>query len=168
MKLAASKTDESMYLLRRNNKVHGIICVVVNDLCMVGDSIATKEFQKLKERFSFGKWSQESRTFCGRDITRTSEGGSPIHQLKNVNNIEEITIPKDLMDHDLVDAKLITELRSRIGQALYVARESRPDIACSVSMLAQTLPNPCIQDIKDANECIRRWKEKSNHYFEIY
>ena len=42
IKHTASKTDESMYLLQRNHKIHGIICVVVDDLCMVGDSIAMK------------------------------------------------------------------------------------------------------------------------------
>ena len=114
VKFTASKIDDSMYLLRRNNKVHVIICVVVDDLCTVGDSIATEDFEKLKERFSFGKWSQESGTFCGRDITRTSEGGFRINQQKKVDNIEEITIPKDLTDHDLADATLIKELRSRI------------------------------------------------------
>ena len=67
----------------------------------------------------------------------------------------------------MADPKLIKQLRSRIGQALYVARESRPDMACSVSMLAQTLPNPSIQDIKDANKFIRQWKQKSNHFLEI-
>ena len=48
MKLTASKTDESMYLLKKGNKLHGIVCVVVDDLCMVGDDLAMKEFEKLK------------------------------------------------------------------------------------------------------------------------
>ena len=67
----------------------------------------------------------------------------------------------------MVGPKLIKELRSRIGQGLYVARESRPDMACAVSMLAQTLPIPTIQDIKDANKCIRQWKQRSDCYLEI-
>ena len=98
------------------------MCVVVDDLCMVGDSIAMKEFERLKKEFSFGKWNQESGTFCGRDITRTNGGGFQITQQKQVYNIDEINIPKDLLDHDLADSKLIKELRSRIGQALYVAK----------------------------------------------
>ena len=53
MQLTASKTDESMYILKRDNKLHGIICVVVDDLCMVGDPLAMKEFEKLKKEFSF-------------------------------------------------------------------------------------------------------------------
>ena len=44
MKLTASKTDESMYLLKKGNKLHGIVCVVVDDLCMVGHDLAMKEF----------------------------------------------------------------------------------------------------------------------------
>ena len=85
MKLTAGKTDESMYLLKRKHKLHGIIRVVVDDLFMVGDSLAMTEFEKLNKEFSFGKWNQESGTFCGRDITRTSDGGFRITKTK-VNN----------------------------------------------------------------------------------
>ena len=77
--MTASKIDESMYLLKRDNKVHGIICVVVDDLCMCGDAFAMKEFQKLQERFSLGKWSHDTGTFCGRDIIRTKDGGFRIN-----------------------------------------------------------------------------------------
>ena len=125
MKLTASKTDESMYLLKRGNKLHGIDCVVVDDLCMVGDDLAMKEFEKLKTEFSFGKWNRESGTFCGRDITRTEDGGFRISQQKKVDGLEDITIPKGVVDHEMAGPRLIQELRTQIGQGLYVARESR-------------------------------------------
>ena len=41
------------------------------------------------------------------------------------------------------------------------------DMACAVSMLAQTLPSPTIQDIKEPNKCIRQWKQRSDRYLEI-
>ena len=85
MKLTASKTDESMYLLKKGNKLHGIVGVVVDDLCMVGNDLAIQEFDKLKIEFSFGKWNRESGTFCGRDITRIEDGGFRISQQKNVD-----------------------------------------------------------------------------------
>ena len=99
--------------------------MVVDDLCMVGDDLAMKEFEKLKTEFSFGKWNQESGTFCGRDITRTEDGGFRISQQKKVDGLEEITIPKGVVDNEMAGPRLIQELRSRIGQGLNVARESR-------------------------------------------
>ena len=107
------------------------------------------------------------RYFLWKGHTRTNEGGFRITIQKKADNIDEINIVKDLSDHDLADSKLIKELRSRICQALYVARESRPDMACSVYMLAQTLPNPYIQDLKDANKFIWQWKQKADHFLEI-
>ena len=121
----------------------------------------------MKTEFSFGKWNRESGTFWGRDITRTEDGGFRISQQKKVDGLEEITILKGVVDHEMAGPRLIQELRSRIGQGLYVARESRPDMACAVSMLAQTLPSPTIQDIKEANKCIRQWKQRSDRYLEI-
>ena len=49
MKMIASKIDESLYVLKRRTKVHGIMCVVADDLCMVGDEFAMKEFQGLQD-----------------------------------------------------------------------------------------------------------------------
>ena len=120
--LTASKTDESMYLLKRNDKVHGVICVVVDDLCMVGDQTAMREVQKLKKRFSFGKRSYDTGTVCGRDIIRTEGGGFRINQQKKVSALEEIDLDKGLLDAGPADEKLIKELRSRVGQALYILR----------------------------------------------
>ena len=73
-------------------------------------------------------------------------------------------IEKGLLASAPADAKLIKELRSRVGQELYIARETRPDMACAVSMLAQSLPLPTIQDIKDANRCINQWKQNGRPF----
>ena len=74
---------------------------------------------------------------------------------------------KGLLDAGPADEKLIKELRSRVGQPLYIARETRPDMACAVSMLAQTMQSPTIQDIKNANKYIKQWKQKEGQFLEI-
>ena len=63
-------------------------------LCMVGDDLVMKEFEKLKKELSFGKWNRESGAFGGRDITRIEDNGFRISQ--QVDGLEEITV------HDMV------------------------------------------------------------------
>lgn len=54
-----------------------------------------------------------------------------------------------------------TELhKSKIGQILWVARQSRPDIVCDISMLASGTKDATVQTLHCTNKLIRNLKSE--------
>ena len=49
-------------------------------------------------------------------------------------------------------------LRSKIGQILWVARQTRPDVMCDVSILASSTKHATVQTLHCTNKLIRRLK----------
>ena len=50
------------------------------------------------------------------------------------------------------------QLRSKIGQILWVAKQTRPDVMFDACILASILKNATVQSIHDANKVIRKLK----------
>ncbi len=51
-------------------------------------------------------------------------------------------------------------LKSKIGQILWVARQSRPDIMCDISILASNSKHTTVQTLHCANKLIRKLKSE--------
>ena len=85
-----------------------------------------------------------------------------VQQCMYINNLQPI--PVDPTRATLREAPLTdTEtdmLKSKIGQILWVARQSRPDIMCDISILASSSKHATVQTLHCANKLIRKLKSE--------
>jgi hypothetical protein len=147
LKMVPPVMDESLCFVKEGTTIHGVMCVVVDDLCMVGDSKAQLVFDKIREKFKCGKWSHDEGSFCDRDIHKVKDGFF-VEQSKKMQDLTTIEIPRGRRGEDEVSADLVTEIRNRVGKCLYISRETRPDMCCGTSMCSQSMPNPTFAEAK--------------------
>ena len=134
--------------------VCGVINLVVDDLCMAGDKSFDEAYTKLRERFKFGKRETGHGEFCGRKLIQDS-GGIHVSQIDKISKITSIRLGGSRRgegDESPCTPEEIRSMRNRIGQAHYISRETRRDMAAKVSIAAQTLPKPTIGDLRKLNQ----------------
>lgn len=113
-----------------------------------------------------GKVSQveEHGNFCyvGMDFG-TVKKGAQIHQDNYIQHLQPIH-----MDHSRaveqdspLSEKEKDQLRSKIGQILWVARQSRPDVMFDASNLASGLNKATVQTIHEANRIVCKLESKT-------
>ena len=83
-----------------------------------------------------------------------------MNQTTYCNALEEIPLTASLRKNTSEPAskKLKDEMRSKIGQLLWVANQTRPDLSFGVSNLAVKLNNAAISDVMALNKVIRKAK----------
>ena len=68
-------------------------------------------------------------------------------------------IPKGVSNAQPLNESQIRVLRAINGSLNWLASQSRPDIAVQTSLSQQPFPNPCIRNLRDANNAVRRAKQ---------
>ena len=86
------------------------------------------------------------------------DGGILIHQpLYTKEKVKEIPISRDRKSRKftLCNKEEITQLRGLLGSLAWLSKETRPDLAGRTALLQQSMPQPYIQDLLDANALAR-------------
>ena len=83
-----------------------------------------------------------------------------LNQNKYSSGISVIQVEREraMMKEEPVTEKERTEMRSKIGQILWVARQTRPDVVFDVSVLASRTKDAKIRDLLEVNKVVRRVK----------
>ena len=154
--------DACLYMLHIGDALQGVIMLATDDLISGGTKEHWKRMEQLRTQYNFGKWEYDKGRFCGKDITRTSNGSIEISQAyyTELKCSQRIQIPKGQPDDHKCSPDQIKELRSHIGALSWLAKETRVDIAGSVAILMQSFPQPCIRDLKTCNKIL---KDTLNH-----
>ena len=107
-------------------------------------------------RFKFGKWEDDEAEYAGRHV-RCTRDAVYLDQHKYITeNIHPITIAK----HRKGDKKQplneeeFQQLRSLIYRINWVARETRPEVAGTASIMASKLHQAVVQDLYTINEVV--------------
>ena len=74
------------------------------------------------------------------------------------NALQLIPIEKNRNKSSLLTREEKTVLRSKVGQLLWLTKQTRPDIAFEISSLASKLQESTVEDLKKANKIIRKVK----------
>jgi hypothetical protein len=145
-----SKADPAVFYWKNKQDVEGILVCHVNDFLWGG----SPEFEKtvisrIRTTFLVGKEDGEenkSFSYVGIEMSR-GEDGIELSQKNYQENIKFIPIEKIRLTNKEDGLKLKEKeiLQSRIGQILWIARQSRPDIICDASNLASNLKNATVQ-----------------------
>ena len=149
--LLHSKVEHGHYNL------DGIIMVATDDLESGGNHRHQQLMEQLRSKCKFGTWDYDSGRFCGQDIHQREAKSSHVSQQDYAEQKckERIPIPKGVSNETPCDVEQVTQLREKVGALSWISKETRVDLAGSVSLLMQAFPCPVIGDLKTRNKILK-------------
>lgn len=164
-----SKMDHCVFMLWKNQHLCGVMGVHVDDVIMGGNGNYYQAKEKeLRSTFPFRKWKSGEGEFCGSHISQCPETGDIT--ISQEDFAEKMVKPKLRARggaEEIVNKEDARSLKSVLGAALWLARESRPDLAVQVSRGQQLLPQPNLQDARTVGNITRRAKQYKNMTWKI-
>ena len=155
----ASKSDPCLYFLfGKNQELCGIISVATDDLLHGGDRRHWEKMQWLNKNYRLGKFTEGNGRFTGKEIEVQEDGSILVHQkLYAETRIKEIPIERGRKGRKMsrCTAEEITQLRGLLGGLAWLSKETRPDIAGRTAFLQQSMPEPMVADLLEANALAR-------------
>ena len=154
--------DPCCYLLHAKDEhghtyLDGIIMVATDDLVSGGGQRHQQLMEQLRSKYKFGKWEYDSGRFCGKDIQQRKDGTIHLSQQYYAEQkcYDRIIIPKNADNETPCDAEQVRQLREKVGALSWLSKETRVDLAGSVSLLMQAFPCPVIGDLKTCNKILK-------------
>ena len=163
-----SKLDPCVYMLwderQKQPELIGILGVHVDDVLIGGrGELFESTLQKLREAFPFRKWKVGAGSFCGSELKQDAKTFDI--EVSQESFAENMSKPKLRMKESPlieVNDEEVTSLKSVLGAALWLAKETRPDLAVQVSQGQQLLPKPLLGEAKAVANVVRRAKQFKN------
>eukprot|EP00435_Cladocopium_sp_Y103_P029207 s2890_g7.t1 len=139
------------------SQLEGIIMVATDDLVSGGNVRHQRLMEQLKSRYKFGKWEYDKGRFCGKDLVQQKDFSIFVSQEYYTEQKckEKIHIPKGAQNDEPCTIQQTQILREKIGALSWLSKETRVDIAGSVSLLMQAFPCPKISDLKMCNKILK-------------
>ena len=110
----------------------------------------------LATRFPIEEWETGNFDFIGSHI-ETLPDGIKISQSSYVTNrLFQIEIESQIGDEEAASPEQVADNRSLIGALSWLASQTRPDLACGVSMAQQLQSAPSVGDLRFTNQ-LARW-----------
>ena len=157
-----SKFDPCLYTLRdADGSLAGVMGVHVDDVALGGmGPTFQKSIDHLKSRFPFRKWRLGTGEFCGafyKQDPRSKE--ISMSQQQFAEAMKPAFVPKGASPDKPLESAQIRVLRGINGSLNWIANQSRPDLSVQTSLSQQCFPNPTINDLRNANNAVRRAKQ---------
>ena len=105
--------------------------------------------EKLAKRFVFGKWQHGSGDFIGRSL-RQLDDRILVHQEKYIlENLQPVKLARGRVSQkdSLLSSVERAAFTTLVYQLNWVARESRPDVAGTASLMASKVSCPTVEDL---------------------
>ena len=155
----ASKSDPCLYFLFGDAKeLRGIISVATDDLLHGGDLLHWEKMEWLNKNYRLGKFTSGNGRFTGKEIELQEDGSILVHQkLYAENKVKEIPIERGRKAKEMskCTSEEVTQLRGLLGGLAWLSKETRPDIAGRTAFLQQSMPEPTVSDLLEANAVAR-------------
>ena len=150
-------------LYNDQGSVTGLLLSHVDDLLFAGEGdYFENTITQLSERIQLS-FKDHDFTFCGKKTEQDDQFSVHVSQKAAADALEFILV--DRVRRKNLEAPLRDEekqeLRRAIGSLGWLARQSRPDLLASVSLLAQSLGTPVVGHLVQANRVIKACKETS-------
>ncbi|VDI58471.1 Hypothetical predicted protein [Mytilus galloprovincialis] len=151
-----SKIDSAVFYWYNEKGLTGVLAVHVDDFLWAGSSTFEKSVvSRIRDMFKVGKESCESFKYLGLDLSQENET-IVLSQQDYVRMLKTVLIDKDRVKTSPLSSSEQTLLRSKIGQLLWLARQTRPDIAFDVAAISSKIKSSTIEDLKKVNKIIRK------------
>ncbi len=146
----------------RNREVHGILCLHVDDLFFAGDSVFEKQvIENIAKDYQIGSRDKDDITFTGQHVKWDWKNQCIIvEQLKAIEELEEVPIPKGAKDTEACSPTLHTSFRSVLGGLNWLQSRTQFHMAYKFSRSASASAKPLISDLKELNKTVRSVKTR--------
>jgi hypothetical protein len=168
LKMLVCRLDSALFYWLQNGKLAGLICVHVDDLFWAG----TDDFQKLVVdaiygEFSVGSSNSGSFKYIGVNIEQHGDH-IRLSQHDYISSLEEIELSGQRASHRSSDLGKCESEQYQVltGQLLWLAAQTRPDVAFDVCELSTHCHNAKIENILRANKVVK--KVKKTPFYLIY
>ncbi|CAK0837510.1 unnamed protein product, partial [Prorocentrum cordatum] len=154
-----------------SGKLQALILIEVDDLIVSGDKVVLAALKEsLFARFKFGKWEVGEADYAGRHVKQVGSKITVDQEKYIREQLSSIVIPKDRRSkpEELLTSSEIASYRATVAQIQWLARESRPDLAGSASLLAAALPSPSIEEALMANKVVKFLRAFASQYITIW
>jgi len=156
-----SKMEPALFIWHdENGDLSGVLTSHVDDFLWAG----TEEFEKeviagVRKELVIGKEDEDTFRYVGVNI-QYKDGQIWLDQNFYKDCLEYIDMSKDRMGQkdDEVNEKERKVMREKIGQLLWLGRQSRPDILFDVTSLATKVKRAKVEDLLDTNKVLKKAK----------
>ena len=155
-----SALDPALFHWQNNNQVIGLVAVHVDDFIWCGNiEFKNTVINDLRRTFLVGKEETKCFQYLGVQLKQSLMGIS-MDQYHYINSLKEIDLSniEDQSSSSELDDNLKDNLRSKVGQLLWVANQTRPDITFDVTSTAVALKRSSLKDAVHINKIIRKVK----------
>ena len=162
LKWLQSKMDPCVFFLRDDRaQLVGIMGVHVDDVLIGGrGQVYQSALAQLRQAFPFRKWKRFEGQFCGSFLKQDPETWAiEISQESFVDKLPKPKIRVKVEPTMTANAEEVSSLRSCLGGALWLAKETRPDLSVQVSQGQQMMPNPTIAEARTVSNIVRRARQ---------
>ena len=151
-----SKVDPAVFYWHDSNGLAGVLAVHVDDFLWAGTHLFEKEvISRIRDVFSVGKEASESFKYLGLGLSQTNDR-IILSQKDYVDMLNTVSIDRKRAKDSQLSSAEQTILRSKVGQLLWLAKQTRPDIAFDIAMTASKLKTSTIEDLKRVNKLLRK------------
>ena len=157
-----SVLDPCLFMLRHKNQLVGVMGVHVDDTAVGGSGpVFEQSIRDLRNRFPYRKWRTREGEFCGAWYKQGEDWSISMCMSAFSEKIRSINIPKQSASDQTLSPSQVKMLRAVNGSLNWLSSQSRPDLSVQTSLSQQAFPNPRIEDLRTANQAIRRAKQHS-------
>ena len=155
--------DGALFTFVKDGKLHGLVASHVDDLLIAGDDVFKQEVEeKLKEIFVFSKIEENSFKYCGCRINAKEDGTIEIDQKEYVDVIDKISEVEGPIDR-LLTEKEKKEVRTKIGELLWISLMTRPDLSYDVNVLSSEVSRATVSTVMELNRLISKAKKHKDN-----
>lgn len=152
-----SQVDPAVfYWQNEQSEITGVLACHVDDFLWAGSShFATHIIPVLKSTFFVGHEEHDSFSYVGMGI-RTVNDVIEVHQQLYIDNLQAVQLQAArAVQRDASFSETEREqLRSKIGQILWVAKQMRPDVVFDTCSPGSNIKDATVQSIHDLNKVI--------------
>lgn len=157
-----SEVDPAVFIWsRENGDTMGVLACHVDDFIWAGDELFTGVIEKVRSMFNVGKEASVAFQYCGIELSCDMESSKILlNQDKYTDDLTPVNIdPSRALsrDSELTETEK-HDLRSKLGQLLWLAHQTRPDILFDVCHVAVNIKSCTVNDLLQINKIILKAK----------
>ena len=153
------KTDPSAFCWYQSNELSGVFVMHVDDFLWGGTKLFEKEvICKIRSHFKVGEQNNLAFKYIGINMKQNLSEDVKLDQNAYVESIKPIPIAaaRAMKKDEYCNKVEFDQYRGLVGQLGWLCTNSRPDISFDVLELSCKNSQPKIEDIIQANKCLRK------------
>ena len=162
LNMKACSVDPAVFYYLFDAKIEGIICIHVDDIFWAGTSRFSEHVIKsIHVEFRVGSESAGTFKYIGLEIEgRVSS--IVLSQHDYVNNLKEVSLSAErkMCRSSSLGTRELEEYRGVVGQLIWLANQTRPEIAFDVCELSTHCHNATVDDAINASKVVRKVKSR--------